>query len=116
MKFTSPPSRQDFHERVWKLARMIPRGQVATYGQVAALAGIPGRARQVGYALHALPEGSDVPWHRVINARGTISPRADGDAEICQQMLLQSEGIDCTLSGQDLLRRYQWFPTPTATT
>ena len=53
----------------------IPRGAVATYGQIARLAGRPGRARQVGYALHALPPGSPIPWQRVVNAQGKISPR-----------------------------------------
>ncbi len=90
----------------------IPAGRVATYGQIAGLAGLPGRARQVGYALHALPEGSAVPWHRVINARGTVSPRSNGDSGVCQQILLQAEGIDCTLDGRTLLRRYQWTATP----
>jgi len=51
---------------------------VATYGQIATLAGMPGHARQVGYAMHALPSHSTVPWHRVINARGEISRRRRG--------------------------------------
>ncbi|MDQ3283053.1 MAG: MGMT family protein, partial [Acidobacteriota bacterium] len=64
------------YERIWSVVRRIPRGRVATYGQIAELADLEGPARQVGYALHNLPEPSDVPWHRVINARGEISPRS----------------------------------------
>ena len=56
--------------RIYEVVSRIPKGKVATYGQVATLAGMRGHARQVGYALHDLREGSNVPWHRVINARG----------------------------------------------
>ena len=62
--------------RLWQVVRRIPRGRVATYGQIAALAGLPRAARQVGYALHALSDGSGVPWQRVVNARGGVSLRA----------------------------------------
>ena len=58
------------HNRIFEVVRRIPAGRVLTYGDVAALAGLPGHARLVGYALHALPPGTTVPWHRVINARG----------------------------------------------
>ena len=68
---------EDTYARIYEVVRRIPEGRVATYGQVAALADLPGHARQVGYALHALPEGGNVPWHRVINARGAISLRSD---------------------------------------
>jgi methylated-DNA-protein-cysteine methyltransferase-like protein len=61
------------HNRIFDVVRRIPAGRVLTYGDVAALAGLPGHARLVGYALHALPDGTTVPWHRVINARGGIS-------------------------------------------
>ena len=61
------------YSRIYAVVRRIPRGRVATYGQVAELAGLPGHARQVGYALHALPRGTTVPWHRVLNARGALS-------------------------------------------
>jgi alkylated DNA nucleotide flippase Atl1 len=62
--------------------REVPRGRVATYGQIALLCGLAGRARQVGYALHALPPGSPVPWQRVLNARGELSlAAAAGDRQ-----------------------------------
>lgn len=102
----------DTYLRMYRVVQQIPAGKVATYGQVARLAGLPGQARQVGYALHALPDNSPVPWHRVINARGTVSVRSDGDSELCQQILLQAEGVDCTLNGQALLQRYQWTSAP----
>ena len=90
--------------------RRIPRGRVATYGQVAALAGLPGHARQVGYALHALPEGSRVPWQRVVNARGEISPRATPGWEGLQRCLLEAEGIAFDTAGRLDLDRHLWDP------
>ncbi|MBK6779272.1 MAG: MGMT family protein [Gemmatimonadetes bacterium] len=95
--------------RIARVVRRVPRGQVATYGQVARLAGLPRGARQVGYALHALPSGSVVPWHRVINAGGRISlpPEAGG---IEQRLRLLAEGITVTEAGRVSLARYQWDP------
>lgn len=84
----------------------IPRGKVATYGQVALLAGLPGRARQVGYALSALADPS-VPWHRVINAKGEISPR-EGDE--LQRLRLEDEGVRFDSRGRISLARYRWQP------
>ena len=63
------------YEKIYRWVRRIPRGRVATYGDIAERAGLEGHARQVGYALHALPAGQDIPWHRVVNAKGEISPR-----------------------------------------
>ena len=65
-----PRSNADSYQRIYEAVKRIPRGRVATYGQIATLAGLDGHARQVGYALHSLPDGSDIPWHRVINAKG----------------------------------------------
>ncbi len=100
---------------IWEVVRQIPAGRVATYGQVAVLAGLPGRARQVGYAMHALPEGNDVPWQRVINARGEVSPRSQlGDnegAEHYQRHLLEAEGIAFDERGRISLSRYRWEPS-----
>lgn len=98
------------HARFHDVVGRIPAGRVATYGQVAAAAGLPGRARLVGYALAALPEGSDVPWHRVINARGEISSRAgDGSAEKIQRLLLESEGVSFDPCGRIDLERFGWL-------
>jgi len=83
---------------------------VATYGQIAAVAGLHGHARQVGYALHALPENSGVPWHRVLNARGEVSARAEPGWEHIQRALLEGEGIRFDASGRVSLARFQWQP------
>jgi len=99
------------YARYWEVARRIPRGRVATYGQVAALAGLPGRARQAGYAMAALPDESDVPWHRVVNARGEVSRRSGGPAfEKIQRLLLEAEGIAFDAAGRIPLDRYGWRP------
>jgi len=92
-------------ETIYKAVRKVPRGRVASYGQIAELAGLEGHARQVGYALHALPDGSGVPWHRVINTRGEISPRSAGDSHELQRMLLEAEGVRFDERGR-VERRY----------
>lgn len=88
--------------------RRIPRGRVATYGQIAELAGLEGHARQVGYALHDLPARSNVPWHRVVNAKGEISPRTVGDSHELQRMLLEAEGVEFDGRGRVDLGRFGW--------
>ncbi len=111
--------KQDLHPppgayaEIWTVVNRIPPGRVATYGQVAALAGRPGHARQAGYALHALPEASGVPWHRVVNARGAISPRAEGAwAEERQRHLLEKEGVTFDARERIDLERFGWDPEP----
>ncbi len=95
--------------RYYDVVRRIPAGRVATYGQVAAEAGLPGRARQVGYAMAALPDGSDVPWHRVVNARGEISRRSGGSAfEEIQRVLLEAEGVRFNAGGRIDLNTFRW--------
>lgn len=96
------------YELIWSVVRKIPRGRVATYGQIAELAGLEGHARQVGYALHNLPARSNVPWHRVINSRGEISPRSGGDSHELQHLLLQEEGVTVDLRGRIDLKRFGW--------
>jgi methylated-DNA-protein-cysteine methyltransferase-like protein len=83
---------------------------VATYGQIAALAGLRGHARQVGYALHALPSHSGLPWHRVINAKGEISRRSSGGAALTQRLLLEKEGVEFDGRHRVRLTRFQWKP------
>jgi alkylated DNA nucleotide flippase Atl1/3-methyladenine DNA glycosylase AlkD len=100
----------DSYARIYAAVRRIPQGRVATYGQVAALAGMAGRARQVGYALHALPEASPLPWHRVINARGEVSPRAEPGIAGYQRFLLEEEEVDFDLAGRVDLERFGWLP------
>ncbi len=96
------------HELIWGVVRKIPRGRVATYGQIAELAGMEGHARQVGYALHNLPSRSSVPWHRVINAKGEISPRSAGDSHELQRILLEAEGVVVDLRGRIDLQEFRW--------
>ena len=81
------------YSAIWETVKQIPKGKVATYGEIATLSGLPGQQRLVGYALHNLPRNSAVPWQRVINAQGRISlPRRTGGYRR-QKMLLQKEGI-----------------------
>jgi len=96
------------YSRIYAVVKRIPRGRVATYGQVATLAGLDGHARQVGYALHNLPDQIDVPWHRVINGKGEISPRSAGDSHELQRMLLEEEGVEFSVDGRVAMKRYQW--------
>jgi methylated-DNA-protein-cysteine methyltransferase related protein len=98
------------HRRFYDVVRRIPRGRVATYGGVAHAARVPGGARQVGYALAALPQDADdVPWHRVINARGEVSARSGGAAfERLQRTLLEAEGVVFDGRGRVDLDRYGW--------
>lgn len=98
------------YDRIYEVVRRIPKGRVATYGQVAALAGLPGHARQVGYALSALPDGSDVPWHRVINARGELSIRSEGFYHFLQRNMLEDEGVVFDSSARVSLDGYRWKP------
>lgn len=95
------------YERIYAVVRRIPKGKVSTYGGVAALAGNSGRARQVGYALHALPEGTSVPWHRVINAQGRISLRRPG-GDLEQRFRLETEGVHFNAAGVVSLQQYGW--------
>jgi methylated-DNA-protein-cysteine methyltransferase related protein len=96
------------YERIYAVVRRIPKGRVCTYGRVAALAGNPGAARQVGYALHALPEHTAVPWHRVINAAGRVSLRRGGGAELEQRFRLEAEGVLFDQAGRVPLDRFGW--------
>lgn len=97
------------YQRFYAVIRKIPRGRVATYGQIATLAGLDGQARQVGYALAAIGRGSAVPWHRVINAQGRVSMRSSGPGgSIVQQRLLEREGVAFDAGGRVSLARYQW--------
>ena len=94
------------YEAIWRCVKRIPRGKVATYGQIARIAGIDGHARFVGYALHGLKTNSEIPWHRVINAQGKIS--LPGLAAKRQRRLLEMENIMFSSSGKIDLRKYQW--------
>jgi len=100
----------DTYPRIYAVVRRIPRGKVATYGQVAALAGFRRHARQVGYALHAVGNDTTIPWHRVVNARGEVSPRAEPHWEELQRKLLEDEEVFFDSRDRIDLARRQWRP------
>ena len=95
------------YDEIYAWVRRVPEGKVATYGQVAGLVGRCS-ARQVGYAMAALQDGAEVPWHRVINSRGRISLRTGSEGHRLQRILLEAEGI--VFSGNDEidLAQYRW--------
>lgn len=99
------------YEVIYAVVRQIPAGRVATYGQVAELANMPGQARLVGYALYRVTHDLEVPWHRVINAKGEISqsPLRHGDDHL-QRALLEQEGIEFSSAGKISLQTYRWKP------
>ena len=105
MKIGAPES---LHERIYAVVSRIPRGRIASYGQIAYLAGLPRQARLVGYALHALPAKSRVPWHRVVNAQGAISTPPRSAA--VQRRLLETEGVRFDPRGRIDLDAFQWTP------
>jgi methylated-DNA-protein-cysteine methyltransferase-like protein len=98
-----------FTEKAKALIKRIPRGRVATYGQIACLAGFPGAARQVAWLLHSSSDKDRLPWHRVIGGRGRISlPRVRGFET--QLRLLRAEGVEVSPSGRVDLGRFLWEP------
>ncbi len=103
-------AKSDPYQRIYAVVRRIPRGRIATYGQIAELAGLGGHARQVGYALHSLRAGDRIPWHRVLNAQGRVSPRAEPGGDRFQRALLVSEGVRFDAAGRADLARFGWRP------
>ncbi len=94
-------------EEIWQIVAAIPEGHVATYGQVARLAGYPSHARYVGTTLKNLPRGSRLPWHRVVNGKGQLSFALNSASWKKQKQLLEAEGVVFTGSGFSL-KTYQW--------
>ena len=108
MPRTLGDSETGLHQRIHEVVSRIPRGRVATYGQIARLAGLAGQARLVGYAMHAVPAGSNIPWQRVVNAKGEISiPGDNGD---WQRQLLEREGVRFDARRRVPLATFQWRP------
>ena len=93
--------------RIYAVVRRIPPGKVATYGQVAAIAGRC-TARTVGYAMAAVPIGTDIPWHRVINHEGRVSKRRGGGGELRQRKMLEAEGVWFDTQGRVDFERVGW--------
>ncbi|MBN1440192.1 MAG: MGMT family protein [Anaerolineales bacterium] len=96
----------ELYEKIYAVVRRIPSGKVATYGQVARLAGMGSHARLVGYALHALTPEKKVPWHRVVGASGKISLGGEGSS--VQRQLLESEGVDFDEKGKIRMAEFGW--------
>ena len=101
------PTKYDF---IYGVIKRIPKGRVSTYGRISSLAGINRQPRMVGYALAALPEDLNVPWHRVINYKGEISKRSDSYSGKLQRIMLESEGVVFDSNGRVSLKRYLWRP------
>ncbi|KKD37986.1 MAG: MGMT family protein [Limnoraphis robusta] len=101
------------YDKIYDIVRQIPVGKVATYGQVAELANLAGKARLVGYALYRVEiQSSDIPWHRVINAKGEISHSTlRQGTDYLQKTRLEDEGIIFTSEGKIKLGQYQWKPS-----
>ncbi|WP_114765362.1 DNA base-flipping protein [Vibrio rhodolitus] len=97
-----------FLVQIFAVIHQIPYGKVTSYGEVAKLAGYPGYARHVGKALGNLPEGSKLPWHRVVNSQGKISLKGR-DLERQREKLI-AEGVECSELGKISLRKYKWQP------
>ena len=85
--------RSEIDLRIWQVIALIPTGKVASYGDIASHAGLPGAARRVGYALRHLPQDTKIPWHRVVNSQGRISLRAGSAGQYTQRGRLEAEGI-----------------------
>jgi methylated-DNA-protein-cysteine methyltransferase-like protein len=103
------PALKNSYARIYAVIRKIPRGRVATYGQIAALAGLPGRARLVGYALYASPPGGALPWHRVLGAGGRLTlAKLDPDSALTQRLRLEKEGVRFTARGRVDLEAHAW--------
>lgn len=97
-------------ERVYAVVKKIPKGKVATYGQIAALAGNPRWSRVVGYALHVNPEPGKIPCHRVVNRLGEVSSAFAFGGENMQIQLLTEEGVGFGLDGRVKMKEFLWQP------
>ncbi len=100
----------DINHRIWQVVALIPYGQVATYGDIARHAGIPGAARRVGNALRRLPTQTRIPWHRVINASGRISLPEDSAGYYTQRERLEAEGVVFRANKSVRLSQFRWQP------
>jgi len=97
--------------KIYSVVAKIPRGKVATYGQIAGISSIQGSAKLVGYALNKLPDSTDLPWHRVINRSGKISySPSRNDHDNLQRILLENEGIEFGRNEIIELSKYLWNP------
>ena len=101
---------KDINQRVWQVMNLIPKGRVASYGDVAALAGHPGAARQVGRLLRELPTGTKLPWHRVITTTGKIALPKHSRSGRLQRERLEAEGVSFKANGTVDMKKFRWQP------
>ncbi len=101
-----PPKLHFVYPSIYALIRQIPPGYVSTYGRIGRILGCT--PRTVGFALAGLPAGSDVPWQRIINRQGRVSPRTDGDGNLLQRDLLEAEGLQFDRFGRIDLEQFGW--------
>ena len=94
-------------ERIWLIVHQIPHGKVASYGQVARMADLPGYARYVGYVMKTLPSDTRLPWYRVVNSQGKISFPPGTSQYLRQKSLLEEEGI-VFIDGRFSMGQYRW--------
>ena len=104
----SSRDRPPVYERILDVVRQVPYGQVATYGQIALIVG-DCAPRMVGYCLASLAFDSDVPWQRIINHQGRVSPRSTGHGSQLQRELLEAEGVEFDARGRVSFRKYGWM-------
>jgi methylated-DNA-protein-cysteine methyltransferase-like protein len=104
------PSPTEIDQRIWQVVILIPAGKVATYGDVARQAGLGRAARRVGRSLRGLPEGTAVPWHRVVNAQGRIVVPGGAAVRSTQRRRLEREGVVFRSETGLSLRTYRWQP------
>ncbi len=102
-----PDEREIREQKIRDTVMRIPEGCVSTYGRIAELAGVPRGARQVGRVMKMLPANSEVPWHRVLNARGELTLLADSASGLRQRARLRAEGVIVDKGRVDM-RRYNW--------
>ena len=101
--------KKSFHQRAIEIIKRIPKGKVATYGQIAAYAGNPRAGRQVAFILHSSSRKENLFWHRVVNSKGGISLKPDSGYEV-QKKLLEKEGIIFKEDNRIDLKRFLWLP------
>ena len=97
------------HQRIWQTVLAVPAGKVSSYGQIADLAGLPGRARLVGKVLGQAPESMQLPWYRILRSNGQLAFAKGSEAAARQKGLLQTEGV-VVLNNRVRLAEFQWQP------
>jgi len=107
---SAPLRGDDAAEAICAVIRRIPKGWVATYGQVAAMAGLPRRSRLVGYVLRHLDPATEIPWHRVVSAKGEVSfSLSRNGSDALQRRLLEQEGVEFDDRDRFDLERFRWL-------